>query len=119
MLVSLILLTLCLSLFVFIYYKLRSGQKNIKKESLVNTYDSLIRLLKERKQLNIEEIKLTSVLLKSRADRSRTTYGLFEIENHTSLKISCEDGFIAPEIVQPEGKRRMPVQDFLNGLRNS
>ena len=43
--------------------------------------------------------------------------GKFEISNEKRFRISAADGWYYPEIVQPEGKRKMPVQDFLNGLK--
>jgi len=46
-----------------------------------------------------------------------TESGIFEIISHKKLRISSPDGWYYPEIVQPEGKRRMPVQDFLNGIK--
>lgn len=43
--------------------------------------------------------------------------GVFEISNDRRFRISAIDGWYYPEIVQPEGKRKMPVQDFVNGLK--
>lgn len=43
--------------------------------------------------------------------------GKFEISTDKRFRISASDGWYYPEIVQPEGKRKMPVQDFLNGLK--
>ena len=44
--------------------------------------------------------------------------GQFLIENHKVMRIAAKDGYIIPTLVQPEGKRKMSIQDFLNGLRN-
>ncbi|MDX1950414.1 MAG: methionyl-tRNA formyltransferase [Rickettsiales bacterium] len=38
----------------------------------------------------------------------------FFIQNNI-LKIKCADGFIIPKIIQKEGKKKMPIQDFLKG----
>ncbi|MCB9251265.1 MAG: methionyl-tRNA formyltransferase [Flavobacteriales bacterium] len=43
--------------------------------------------------------------------------GDFEKTNSSTLRISCMDGYIYPEWVQPEGKRKMNVLDYLNGLK--
>lgn len=51
----------------------------------------------------------------------------YVVENHsikpgeflidkTSLRIATQDGFIIPIVIQYEGKRKMKLQDFLNGL---
>jgi len=42
--------------------------------------------------------------------------GVFEIDAKV-LRIACQDAWYYPDMVQPEGKRKMPVQDFINGLR--
>ena len=55
--------------------------------------------------------------------------GKFELNNHgeavdsleidkNSFKIFTADGIYFPEELQLEGKKRMPVKDFLNGFRN-
>lgn len=36
----------------------------------------------------------------------------------SELRFSCKDGHYYPLSVQLEGKKRMPVKDFLNGIRN-
>ena len=43
-------------------------------------------------------------------------YGQVHIEGKRLLA-GCADRFIALEEVQPEGKKRMAVADFLNGFR--
>jgi len=43
--------------------------------------------------------------------------GISELSTDKRFRISAEDGWYYPEIVQPEGKRKMPVQDFVNGLK--
>jgi methionyl-tRNA formyltransferase len=45
--------------------------------------------------------------------------GIFEFDADKQLRISGTDGWFYPTIVQPEGKRRMPIQDFINGLQFS
>ena len=55
--------------------------------------------------------------------------GKFEIESHsreagdfdiskTEFKFYTKDGFYFPEDVQIQGKKRLPVKDFLNGIQN-
>jgi len=43
--------------------------------------------------------------------------GLFELSADRRFRISGIDGWYYPEIVQPEGKRKMQIQDFVNGLK--
>lgn len=55
--------------------------------------------------------------------------GNFKIENHSNepgtviiskneFKIATKDGYYFPEELQLQGKKRMPLKDFLNGFRN-
>ncbi len=44
-------------------------------------------------------------------------FGEFEIDRDKHFRISAADGWYYPEIVQPEGKRKMQVSDFVNGLK--
>ena len=46
---------------------------------------------------------------------SNSIPGEFIFEGKKSLKIVCKDGFIFPSFVQLQGKRKMEIQDFLNG----
>ncbi len=39
-------------------------------------------------------------------------------DNKSFMKIACENGFIILEKIQLQGKRRMPIQDFLNGYKD-
>ena len=39
-------------------------------------------------------------------------------ENGRHLLIACRDGYIHIKSLQMEGKKRMPVEDFLHGIRN-
>lgn len=43
--------------------------------------------------------------------------GSWEIDASNRLRFACEDGYIYPELIQAEGKKRMPVADFLRGFR--
>lgn len=45
--------------------------------------------------------------------------GTFEWVAGKYFRIATIDGWYYAEIVQPEGKRRMPILDFINGLGNS
>lgn len=46
-----------------------------------------------------------------------TEPGVFELDTNKQFRISAADGWYYPTLVQPEGKRKMPVQDFVNGLK--
>lgn len=37
--------------------------------------------------------------------------------DHKQLFIRCQDGWMAPLLVQAQGKKKMPIADFLNGLQ--
>jgi len=39
------------------------------------------------------------------------------IMNKKNLKIAVKDGYIYPELIKLQGKKMMPVKDFLNGIR--
>lgn len=41
----------------------------------------------------------------------------FELDTNKQFRISAIDGWYYPTLVQPEGKRKMPIQDFVNGLK--
>lgn len=38
--------------------------------------------------------------------------------NGSVLKIACSDGYILPELIQPAGKQRMDIKDYLNGIKH-
>lgn len=44
--------------------------------------------------------------------------GTIETDQKNYFKIACLDGFLVINTLQPEGKKRMSVKDFLNGLQN-
>ncbi len=44
--------------------------------------------------------------------------GESETDHKTFLRFACSDGYIGVIEVQPEGKRKMPVEDFLRGFRS-
>lgn len=46
-----------------------------------------------------------------------TLPGIFEVDATKNFRISGSNGWYYPTLVQPEGKRKMPVQDFVNGLK--
>lgn len=46
----------------------------------------------------------------------RVAPGSVSVENGT-MRIACRDGYILPRQVQPAGKQRMEVQQYLNGLK--
>jgi methionyl-tRNA formyltransferase len=43
--------------------------------------------------------------------------GQFETDKKTFLKFACSDGFIVVKEIQLEGKKKLPVEDFLRGYR--
>ena len=43
--------------------------------------------------------------------------GEFETDHKTFMRFACNDGYILVKEVQPEGKKKMPVEDFLRGFR--
>jgi methionyl-tRNA formyltransferase len=45
-----------------------------------------------------------------------STPGTIESDNRTFLQISTRDGQIAVKNLQPEGKKRMDIEDFLRGI---
>lgn len=47
---------------------------------------------------------------------AREAPGEYVIENGR-IKFSCTNGYIYPKIIQAEGKKKMPVEDFVRGLR--
>ncbi len=46
-----------------------------------------------------------------------STIGEFDTDNKTYLRFACSDGYIYIKDLQLEGKKRMPVEDFLRGYR--
>jgi len=56
-------------------------------------------------------------ILKCRFEPLKNTIpGKLERLSRFHFAIHCADGFILPEELQTEGKKRMPVRDFLNGF---
>lgn len=43
--------------------------------------------------------------------------GIFEITSNKKLRISASNGWYYPTTVQPEGKRKMEIPEFVNGLK--
>ena len=46
-----------------------------------------------------------------------TISGIFQLHEDKHFRISSPDGWYYPTLVQPEGKRKMTIQDFINGLK--
>ena len=46
------------------------------------------------------------------------TPGQYLTDNKTYLKFACSNGYVHVKEVQPEGRKKMPVEDFLRGLRS-
>ncbi|MBE7174541.1 MAG: methionyl-tRNA formyltransferase [Williamsia sp.] len=43
--------------------------------------------------------------------------GAYETDSKTFLRFACQDGYIAVHEIQPEGKKKMEIKDFLRGFR--
>ncbi len=65
-------------------------------------------------RLNNKKLKLfkTSFILK----KHKLEAGSFHSDNKSYIHISCKDGYISLKDLQLEGKKRMKVRDFLNGV---
>jgi methionyl-tRNA formyltransferase len=46
-----------------------------------------------------------------------TAPGVYDTDGKTYLRFATPDGYIRPTEVQLEGKKRMPIADFLRGYR--
>jgi methionyl-tRNA formyltransferase len=70
-------------------------------------------------EIDSVEKKIARVkIFSATAEIKKHTYICGEILNENNcIKIACADGFIIPTELQPEGKRRMSVQGFLNGYK--
>lgn len=69
--------------------------------------------------LNIDGIPKTLKIFGGRYEVSNQNNSAgFLVISKNYFKIFTEDGVFFPEEVQLEGKKRMPVKDFLNGFRN-
>jgi methionyl-tRNA formyltransferase len=44
--------------------------------------------------------------------------GEIETDHKSYFKIACLDGFLVIRVLQPEGKKKMSIRDFLNGIQN-
>ncbi len=70
------------------------------------------------KQLKIFEVSASSLPFEEScvADVSETPEpGTFDSDGRTFLRIACTDGWLTVLSLQIEGKRRLPVEDFLRG----
>jgi methionyl-tRNA formyltransferase len=52
-------------------------------------------------------------------DASAKEPGSVETDNKTFLKFACADGYLHLKEIQLEGKKRMPIEDFLRGYKAS
>ena len=50
-------------------------------------------------------------------EQPKETPGTFVTDSKTYARIACRDGYLALEDIQWEGKKRMPILDFLRGYR--
>ncbi|HVZ95423.1 MAG TPA: methionyl-tRNA formyltransferase [Chitinophagaceae bacterium] len=66
--------------------------------------------------LNDKKIKIFSCEKETGA--TKETPGTFSSDNKTYLKCSCSNGYIYIKELQPEGRKKMKVEDFLRGWRN-
>ncbi len=74
-------------------------------------YPAAFTFLHERKIKIFKAAKLNKIP----ADKP----GSFETDHKTYLHFACSNGYIAVLELQPEGKKTMPVNDFLRGYRSS
>ena len=51
------------------------------------------------------------------AEQPKETPGTFVTDGKTFARIACSDGYLTLEDIQWEGKKRMPILDFLRGYR--
>jgi methionyl-tRNA formyltransferase len=63
----------------------------------------------------LEEKKLKIFKAEKQYAKHTLTPGQFETDKRTFLKFACSDGFIVVKEIQLEGKKRLPVEDFLRG----
>ena len=86
----------------------------------VSPYPGAWAMLRERAvtdEVLIREgsVKFYSVVFLPDADVADAP-GSVAVENGT-MRIACRDGYILPQQVQPAGKQRMGIQEYLNGLK--
>lgn len=51
-------------------------------------------------------------------EKPKETAGTFVTDGKTFARIACSDGYLVLNDIQWEGKKRMPITDFLRGYRN-
>jgi methionyl-tRNA formyltransferase len=66
--------------------------------------------------LNEKKLKIFSAEIEL-SDTSSIEKGMHQTDGKNYLKFSCGDGFIHIKDLQLEGKKRMPISDFLRGYR--
>ena len=66
--------------------------------------------------LNEKKLKIFSAEIEL-SDTSSIEKGMHQTDGKNYLKFSCADGFIYIKDLQLEGKKRMPISDFLRGYR--
>ena len=52
------------------------------------------------------------------AEKPKETAGTFITDGKTFARIACSDGYLVLNDIQWEGKKRMPITDFLRGYRS-
>jgi methionyl-tRNA formyltransferase len=67
--------------------------------------------------LNGKVFKLFSVKSAVDSQQSTVDYGQIDTDNKTYLRVKTQDGWISILEFQPEGKKRMSVEEFLRGNR--
>jgi len=66
--------------------------------------------------LNEKKLKIFSAEIES-CDTTSIEKGTYQTDGKNYLKFSCNDGFLHIKDLQLEGKKRMPISDFLRGYR--
>ena len=104
--------------------KEKTAPKIFKKDCLIKTNQTALNIFNQVRGLSpypgafinfnnkiLKIFKGTYILGKSEETPE------FEITNDKKLRIRAKDGWYLPEIVQPEGKRKMNIEEFVNGLK--
>jgi methionyl-tRNA formyltransferase len=114
--------------------KLKPAPKIFKEDTLINWMESGIKIHNLIRGLSPYPGAFSFL---TRPDGKRMSFKIFQsgltlktgaknkksipkivLENKKSFKIELKDSYLIPEIIQLEGRKRMPVEDFLKGIDN-
>jgi methionyl-tRNA formyltransferase len=65
----------------------------------------------------IVKLYSTSIEIKNEGNQALEKPGTFLTDGKTFAKFACKDGYLILNDIQWEGKKRMPIEDFLRGYR--